>query len=65
MRQYNDDIMDIIQRDIEKIIYKQIQPGKVIIVTGARRVGKTFLIKQILEKLDIHYLLLNGEDINT
>jgi len=57
--------MNIIHRDIEEIIYKQIQPGKVIIVLGARRVGKTILIKQILEKFDIQYLLLNGEDINT
>ena len=65
MRQYDDGNMNIIHRDIEEIIYKQIQPGKVIIVLGARRVGKTILIKQILEKFDIQYLLLNGEDINT
>jgi len=65
LRQYDDGNMNIIHRDIEEIIYKQIQPGKVIIVLGARRVGKTILIKQILEKFDIQYLLLNGEDINT
>ena len=33
-------------------------------VFGARRVGKTVLVKEILEKIDEPVLSLNGEDIN-
>ena len=40
-------------------------PNKVLILLGARRVGKTQLIKKYLEQLAPQsYLQLNGEDIN-
>lgn len=53
----------IIKKNIEKILYQ----GKVIIIYGARRVGKTTLVKQILKEQEnqgkkISYL--NCESIN-
>ncbi len=56
--------MDILKRDITELIINKLQPNKVVIVYGARRVGKTVLVKDILEKLDEPVLILNGEDIN-
>jgi len=42
---------------------KFIRPQKVLILLGARRVGKTSLIREYLSELDSkEYLLLNGED---
>jgi hypothetical protein len=40
----------IYQRAIQKIIEKNLFKGKVIVVYGARRVGKTTLMKHLLEK---------------
>jgi predicted AAA+ superfamily ATPase len=41
-----------------------IQPGKVIVVYGARRVGKTTLLRKFAEKLDSNTVLfVNGDDI--
>lgn len=65
MRQHNDGIMILIDRKIKSAILKKIQPNKVIVILGARRVGKTFLIKEITNELPEPFLLLNGEDINT
>lgn len=54
-------VEQIIKRSIESSILQYLQKGKVIILLGARRVGKTFLINRILEKYKEKYLLLNGE----
>jgi predicted AAA+ superfamily ATPase len=44
---------------------KKVLPNKVLILLGARRVGKTELIKNYLQTIPIgSYLQLNGEDIN-
>ncbi|MFE3868387.1 ATP-binding protein [Flavobacterium sp. LS2P90] len=44
---------------------KKVLPNKVLILLGARRVGKTELIKYYLQTIpDGGYLQLNGEDIN-
>jgi predicted AAA+ superfamily ATPase len=44
---------------------KKVIPNKVLILLGARRVGKTELIKNYLETIPSDsYLQLNGEDIN-
>lgn len=56
--------MVYVQREITDSIVKKLQPNKVVIVFGARRVGKTVLVKEILEKLDEPILSLNGEDIH-
>jgi len=56
--------MDYLVRELSERIVKKLQPNKVVIVFGARRVGKTVLVKDILSKIDEPYLSLNGEDIN-
>lgn len=56
--------MEYLVRDIFENIIKKLQSNKVVIVFGARRVGKTVLVKEILEKLNEPVLTLNGEDIN-
>lgn len=44
---------------------KKVLPNKVLILLGARRVGKTELIKNYLKTIPAEtYLQLNGEDIN-
>jgi predicted AAA+ superfamily ATPase len=44
---------------------EKLKPNKVLILLGARRVGKTQLIKKYLDSLPSEsYLQLNGEDIN-
>lgn len=56
--------MEFLKRDITENIINKLQPNKVVIVFGARRVGKTVLVKEILETIDDPILSLNGEDIN-
>ncbi len=56
--------MELLVRQIEPQILKSLQANKVVILIGPRRVGKTILIKQIIEKVDEPYLLLNGEDFS-
>ncbi len=50
-----------IKRILEETILKRLVSGKVNIIYGARRVGKTFLIRKIVEKLGEPYLWLNGD----
>jgi len=56
--------MDYLVRNLSKNIIKKLQSNKVVIVFGARRVGKTVLVKELLEKINEPVLSLNGEDIN-
>ena len=42
-------------------VKKLLKPGKVVVVYGPRRVGKTTLIKKILEN-ESNYLFVSGED---
>jgi len=56
--------MNFISRELLELIEKKIQPNKVIVLLGARRVGKTFLLKELVSKMKGPYLFLNGEDIN-
>ncbi len=51
-----------IYRALEKSIIKYLRPNKVVIILGARRVGKTELIKHIISNLNEKHLILNGED---
>lgn len=57
--------MAVIHRKIQDRIEGRLQPGKVIILAGARRTGKTVLLKEKMKKLDAPYLYLNGEDYTT
>ena len=54
----------ILTRSIENQVIKSLAPNKVVILLGPRRVGKTVLIRQIIERLEEPYLLLNGEDVD-
>ena len=54
--------MKLLKRQIEEQIIGSLTPNKVLILLGSRRVGKTVLIHQVIEKLNEPYLLLNGED---
>lgn len=56
--------MNIVNRDTEKLIYKYLKPGKVVVLYGPRRVGKTLLIQKLLKNAS-KTLILNGEDIGT
>ncbi len=52
-----------IQRFLSNTIIKNLAPNKVLVIYGARRVGKTKLIKHLLRRFSASdYLLLNGED---
>lgn len=53
-----------IQRTIEASIVEKLQPNKVIVLLGARRVGKTLLLNHLIEH-SIHepFLFFNGEDM--
>ncbi len=52
-----------ISRELSKIVEKKLQPNKVVVLVGARRVGKTFMIKDLLKNRNEPALILNGEDI--
>lgn len=50
----------MIRRDFINVLEQKIHKGKIIILIGARQVGKTTLINSLLE--DKEYLFLNGDD---
>jgi len=54
--------MYIPQKQIENL-QKLIIPGKVMVIYGPRRVGKTTLLKKYLEKENNSVLFVNGDDI--
>jgi uncharacterized protein len=56
--------MDYLVRDLTDNVIKKLQSNKVVIIFGARRVGKTMLVKEILKQVNEPVLTLNGEDIN-
>lgn len=55
--------MDYLVRELSESIINKLLPNKVVIVFGARRVGKTVLVKEIINKVNEPVLTLNGEDI--
>lgn len=56
--------MNYLLRKASENIIEKLQANKVVIVYGARRVGKTVLVKNLLSQMDEPVLILNGEDIN-
>ncbi|MBC8147813.1 MAG: ATP-binding protein [Bacteroidetes bacterium] len=55
----------MIHRFVKKEIKQYLIPGKVVCLFGARRTGKTFLMKQIEEELPNEKILsVHGEDID-
>jgi predicted AAA+ superfamily ATPase len=59
------DIMNQFDRIVKAQVEKYLRPNKVVVLLGPRRVGKTYLIQQILRQTQEPYVLLNGEDIAT
>jgi len=57
--------MKDIQRDLLQKIENSLKPNKVVMIFGARRVGKTILMQQIISKRGGKTLVLNGEDYDT
>ncbi|HNW90765.1 MAG TPA: ATP-binding protein [Bacteroidales bacterium] len=54
----------IIDRAIHKSFLQKMKPNKVIVLLGARRVGKTFFIQQLIKNdFKEPMLVLNGEDM--
>ena len=56
--------MNYYKRAILEDFQLKLKPNKVLILLGARRVGKTQIIKKYLESTNENVLQLNGEDIN-
>ena len=54
--------MYIVQKQLEKL-KKMAIPGKVVVLYGARRTGKTTLLKEFLKDESKEHLLVSGEDI--
>lgn len=54
--------MSYISRKIEPLLDRMLKPGKAVILTGARRVGKTELAGHITQQYGERATLLNGED---
>lgn len=52
----------MIKRYLEGIILQHLFKNKTIILYGARQVGKTTLINELIRKLNIKTLVLNGDD---
>ena len=54
--------MSTLERKITSKIKNKLIPNKVVLIFGARRVGKTVLIQQITNNFEGKILALNGED---
>ena len=54
--------MYIQQKQLENL-KSAIKPGKVVVIYGARRTGKTTLLKEFLKGRPEQYLLVSGDDI--
>lgn len=54
--------MYIPQKQLENL-RRAVRPGKVAVLYGARRTGKTTLLHEFLETVETPYLLVSGEDI--
>jgi predicted AAA+ superfamily ATPase len=55
----------MIRRDIQDRIGERIVPGKAVLIFGARRVGKTVLMRELVKDHPGKTMLLNGEDYDT
>ena len=57
--------METIGRALQKRIMEQIVPGKATLIFGARRVGKTVLMRTLIGQYPGRTMMLNGEDYDT
>ncbi len=55
-----------INRAIREVLLNKLQPNKVLVILGARRVGKTLFLKNLSEShITEPFIFLNGEEIST
>ena len=54
--------MNTIKRTLQDKISERIEPNKAILLFGARRVGKTVLMRELIKTFSGKSMLLNGED---
>ncbi|MDO9549295.1 MAG: ATP-binding protein, partial [Candidatus Marinimicrobia bacterium] len=54
----------MISRILEVKILKQLFKGKAILLLGARQVGKTTLVKKIMQQIGERVLYLNGDEVD-
>ncbi len=52
----------MVERSIQSVILKYLALNKIIIIYGARQVGKTTLVQMLLKKINEPFLLLNGDE---
>ena len=57
--------MEKVVRILQTKIVDRMLPNKVMLIFGARRVGKTILLKQIISEFSGKTLTMNGEDYDT
>lgn len=57
--------MKYIDRSLEPLIHQYLKPNKAVVLLGARRVGKTELIRKYMQNCKEPFLFLNGEDLLT
>jgi len=54
-----------ITRKLQQRIIENMNPNKVVMIFGARRVGKTILLNQVAKQFTGQIMVLNGEDYDT
>ncbi|NLF41273.1 MAG: ATP-binding protein [Bacteroidales bacterium] len=57
--------MEPLKRLLHDKIVARLEPNKAVLIFGARRVGKTILMRQIIKDYKGKTMLLNGEDYDT
>ncbi len=57
--------METINRKLQAKIMARIAPNKAVLIFGARRVGKTVMLRQIVSNYPGRTMVLNGEDFDT
>ncbi|MCE6989446.1 ATP-binding protein [Dyadobacter sp. CY323] len=55
----------LFSRYIFEALKSKLRSNKVLVLSGARRVGKTYLLRQIRKSFDGNSMFLNGEDLDT
>lgn len=57
--------METINRLLQSKILESLAPNKAVLIFGARRVGKTVMMRQIVDSYLGRTMMLNGEDFDT
>ncbi len=52
----------MVERSLQSVILKHLALKKIIIIYGARQVGKTTLVQMLLKNINEPFLLLNGDE---